>query len=265
MGKQARGSEEGWMGVRKEIRGAPKQAGVGRGATTETSCAKRSGAAAGGPPEVPKGRWGTKGPLSPRGRDGRPSAGAGSPPRERPKARPSAGRTPLGSGEPRAPRARPRPRGGRGRGLPRRRCGEASAALTAAQAIRAARPPGAAGAAQARPPRDPARSSLRSALPRARGPAHRYLVAVEPHQLLHPPVWGGEDVHFFGEGRHRHGLSLCFSSRGRRLSIDTLAAGQRRRAPLRMRPPRRRARPGCPAGLDAGARRPPPCGPSGAT
>lgn len=176
-------------------------------------------------------------------------------------ARPSAGKGPR-----RELRGHVRGRQPGGAWAPRGRCGVASTALTAAQVtIRPARPPGAEGAAQAWPPRDPARSSPPPAPPRARGPAHRYLVAVEPHQLLHPPVWGGEDVHFFGEGRHRHHLSLRLSRRGRRLSIDTLAAGQRRRPPLRMRPPRRSARPGCRAGRDAGARGSPPCGPYGTT
>lgn len=145
----------------------------------------------------------------------------------------------------------------------RRKCGGASAALTAAQAaIRAARPRGAAGAAQARPPGNLARSPLGPRCPSKRLPL-LYLVAVEPHQLLHPPVRGGEDVHLLGEGRHRHCHCLSLSLSGRRLSIDTLAAGQRRRAPLRMRPPRRRARPGCQARRDARTRGAPPCGPRG--
>ncbi|XP_076401747.1 uncharacterized protein LOC121832751 [Peromyscus maniculatus bairdii] len=109
---------------------------------------------------------------------------------------------------------------------------------------------GVAGGSQARPSPEPARSSAPPSAPRC-----RYLVAVAPHQLLHPPVRGGEDVHFIGEGRHRRGLSVRLSSRGRRLSIDTLAAGQRRRAPLRMRPPRRRARPTSSAGPGRGGAR----------
>lgn len=137
-------------------------------------------------------------------------------------------------------------RGGGAEGTPGRAKGCGGTGLTAA---------GRRSAAQARPPGDRQPESPGRAQP-------RYLVAVEPHQLLHPPVRRGEDVHLVREGRHRRGLSLrSFSSRGRRLSIDTLAEGQRRRAPLRMRPPRRRARPGRPAGRDARARGPPPCGP----
>lgn len=216
---------------------------------------------AGGRPGVPEVGGERRGASPEGGRGGRPGAAAGSRPRGRGAARPSA-RTQPGKGRAASPEGTSEAPAGRGPGSPGRR-GAASAAVTAAQAaIRAARPRGL--RARRRPGRQgPGPLSSPPALPRARGPARRYLVAVEPHQLLHPPVWGGEDVHFFREGRHRRCLSLRLSSRGRRLSIDTLAAGQRRRAPLRMRPPRRRARPGCPTGREAGARGPPPCGPRG--
>lgn len=155
---------------------------------------------------------------------------------------------PEGTSQAAASRGFPGPPGREG-------AGAAPGAGTGAQA--AARPAptrgwgvGVAGGSQARPSPEPARSSAPPSAPRC-----RYLVAVAPHQLLHPPVRGGEDVHFIGEGRHRRGLSVRLSSRGRRLSIDTLAAGQRRRAPLRMRPPRRRARPTSSAGPGRGGAR----------
>jgi hypothetical protein len=163
-----------------------------------------------------------------------------------------------GAGTPRAAepdgRERPSPRHrsvpralvpGRGqRGLPGPRWEGSGAARVPGRGRRARAAP-TRGLREARRPGlpEPGRSSAA-----ALRPALLYLVAVAPHQLLHPPVRGGEDVHFIGEGRHRHCLSVRLSSRGRRLSIDTLAAGQRRRAPLRMRPPRRRARPGGSAG-----------------
>lgn len=203
-------------------------------ATAEEACGGDPGAPAGG-------RGADPGPPNPAG-----TAAAAPGGRERPlppaQARP-ASRT---QGRRRAPRGHdPRPR----------REGAGAARLTGRRRPLARRQRrGVAGGSQARPPGT--RPLLRAAL----RPALRYLVAVAPHQLLHPPVRGGEDVHFVGKGRHRHCLRVRLSSRGRRLSIDTLAAGQRRRAPLRMRPPRRRARPGSSAGRDAGARGPPPCG-----
>lgn len=207
---------------------------------------------AGGRPGVPQGRGGREGAPLPKG------AVAGGSARPQRAGAPSQRRA-ARQGPRRGPRGYVRGhRPGGGAGSPpkvqgSKRCADSCAGGNPRGSGR--------GAGQAA--RGPARASSRPALPGGRGPAHRYLVAVEPHQLLHPPVRGGEDVHFFGEGRHRHSLSHCLSSSGRRLSIDTLAAGQRRRAPLRMRPPRRRARPASSAGRDAGTRGPPPCGPRG--
>lgn len=187
------------------------------------------------------GRGADPGPPNPAG-----TAAAAPGGRERPSPPAQARPASQTQGRRRAPRGHdPRPR----------REGAGAARLTGRRRPLARRQRrGVAGGSQARPPG--ARPLLRAAL----RPELRYLVAVAPHQLLHPPVRGGEDVHFVGKGRHRHSLRVRLSSRGRRLSIDTLAAGQRRRAPLRMRPPRRRARPGSSAGRDAGARGPPPCG-----